>query len=260
MENNQIKYGDCFVLGNHRLCCGDVRDPEILEKLIGKNKVKVLLCDIPYGVAVSESKNFGDITSKHKPILNDQEQTDEEYARFNKEWLEAIKPYLERKNSVYIFNSDKMIFSLREGMLQAGFKFSQLLIWFKGHSVIGRLDYLPAHEIIAYGWFGTHEFRKSQDKSCLFYPKPSKSKLHPTMKPIGLLRNIILNSSQVGDFIFDGFLGSGSTILAAEQVKRKCLGVELDPEYCQIIINRVEKSLGIKAQKIEEGDENGQGK
>lgn len=254
---NNIVYGDLFSLGDHRLICGDAGDPEIVRKLIGEDKIKMLLCDVPYGIAIVESKqNFGNITTDHKVILNDQEQSGQEYAEFTKKWLEAIKPYLEKKNSAYLFNSDKMIFALREGFLQAGFKFSQLLIWVKSHAVIGRLNYLPQHELILFGWFGTHEFRKSQDKSVLFFPKPSKSKLHPTMKPIGLLRNLVLNSSNISDIVYDGFLGSGSTLIACEQVKRRCFGVELDPDYCNTIIDRYEKTFGIKAEKIEE--ENGQ--
>lgn len=247
----EIKYGDKFKLGDHYLINGDCRDPKIIKKLVGNNKIKVILCDVPYGASAVESKqNFGSITTKHKLILNDQKQTDEEYAKFTKEWLEVVKPFLERKNSAYLFNCDKMVFALRDGFLQAGFKYSQLLIWVKSHPVIGRLNYLPQHEIILYGWFGVHEFRKSQDKSVLFYPKPNKSKLHPTMKPIPLIRNLILNSSNVGDYIYDGFMGSGTCILAAETVKRKCLGVELDPEYCKTIINRFKKAFNIKAIKL----------
>ncbi len=254
---NKIKGGEIYQIGSHKVACCDARDKKMIEKLIGNDKIKLLLCDVPYGVSVSESKqNFGNLSGKHKPIINDQKQSDAEYAQFNKEWLEVIKPHLEKKNSVYIFNSDKMIFALREGILQAGFKFSQLLIWVKSHAVIGRLNYLPQHELIAFSWFGTHEFKKSQDKSVLFYPKPNKSKLHPTMKPISLLRNLILNSSSVGDIVFDGFLGSGSSILAVEQTKRVCYGCEIDPEYCQITLDRVAKATGLKAIKIAEGGVN----
>ncbi len=250
MEKDNINYRDMFKIGDHKIINGDARDPEIIKKLIENEKVKILLIDPPYGVSLSESKQIFQKSYKHKAILNDQEQTDDEYRQFTTEWLEAIKPYLAQKNSAYIFNSDKMIFALREGMLQAGFKFAQLLIWVKSHPVIGRLNYLPQHELVAFGWLGTHEFRKSKDKSLLFYPKPNKSKLHPTMKPIGLLRNLILNSSRIGDVIYDGFLGSGSSILAAEQVKRKCYGIELDPEYVRTAIDRVAKVTGLKATKI----------
>lgn len=255
---NKIKYGDIFQIGLHRIACCDARDEKIIGKLIGEKKIKLLLCDVPYGVEVVESKkDFKNLTIKHKKIINDQDQSDEAYANFTKEWLAVVIPHLAVKNSAYIFNSDKMIFALREGMLRAGFKFSQLIVWVKSHAVIGRLNYLPQHELIAFGWFGTHEFKKSQDKSVLFYPRPSKSKLHPTMKPIPLLRNLILNSSSISGIIFDGFLGSGSSILAAEQTKRICYGTEIDPEYCQIILDRVAKATGLKAVKIMEGDENG---
>ena len=143
-----------------------------------------------------------------------------------------------------------MIFSLREAMISSDFKFSELLVWIKTHAVIGRLDYLPMHELIAYGWHGTHEFLKSKDKSVLIYPKPNKSRLHPTMKPVGLIRNLILNSSRIGDVIWDGFLGSGTTLIACEQTKRICYGIELDPEYCEVIINRFEKLTGVKVVKV----------
>lgn len=253
MKSN-IQYGDIFKIGSHRLACGDVRDEKLIRRLIGEDKIKLLLCDVPYGIAVVESKkDFKNLMVKHKEIINDQEQTDEAYANFTQEWLENIKSYLTDKNSAYIFNSDKMIFALRDGMLRAGFKFSQLIVWIKNHAPIGRLNYLPAHELIAFGWFGRHDFKKSQDKSVLFYPKPNKSKLHPTMKPLPLLRNLILNSSSINDIIFDGFLGSGSSMVAAESVKRICYGTELDPEYCQVIIERMAKTTGLKAEKIRDG-------
>lgn len=249
----EIKYGDKFKLGDHYLINGDATDPKIINKLMGGNKVKVILSDIPYGISVSESKkSFIKTATEHKDIINDHFQSDEEYKKFNVAWLDAIKPHLETKNSCYIFNSDRMVFSLREAMIETGFKLSELLIWVKSNPVIGRLDYLPQHELVCYGWYGRHEFLKSKDKSVLFYPKPNKSNLHPTMKPVGLIRNLILNSSRVGDIIHDGFLGSGTTLLAAEQTKRICYGCELDSEYCQIIIDRFEKLTKIKAIKVEE--------
>lgn len=249
----EIKYGDIFQIGPHKIACSDARDTKMIEKLMDGKKVKLLLNDVPYGVgAVESKKGFGNLNIKHKEIINDQKRTDSEYAQFTKEWLEAIKPFLAKKNSCYIFNSDKMIFALRQGMLDAEFKFSQLLIWVKSHAVIGRLNYLPAHELLAFGWFGTHEFKKSQDRSVLFYPNPNKSPLHPTQKPIPLLRNLILNSSGIGDIVFDGFLGSSSSILAAEQVKRICYGCEIDTEYCQKSLDRIAKAAGYKPKKISE--------
>jgi len=143
-----------------------------------------------------------------------------------------------------------MVWSLREGMVEAGFKLAQLLVWVKSQSVVGRLDYAPQHELIVYGWRGTHAFRRSKDKSVLFYPRPSKSKFHPTTKPVGLIRRLILNSTKTGDVVFDGFLGSGTTLLACEHTKRKCVAVELDEEYCLTVIRRWEALTGLKAQEV----------
>ncbi|MFH1244204.1 MAG: site-specific DNA-methyltransferase [bacterium] len=245
-----INKGDFFRLGDHYLLCGDSLDETAVKKSVGERKVSLILSDPPYGVAYVENKPQYNKPKKNRLIANDHLQTDEQYCRFTEHWLELVKPYLTDKNAYYIFNSDKMLFALREGLLTAGFKFAQLLIWVKNHAVLGRLNYLPQHELIAYGWYGRHVFQKSQDKSVLFYPKPQKSLLHPTMKPVGLLRNLILNSSRIGDYVYDPFLGSGSTLIACEQTKRRCLGIELDPEYCQTVITRYEKVTGRKAVKI----------
>ena len=237
-------------LGNHRLAQGDCRDPELLKALIGTEKIRLVVADPPYGVAAVESKRDFSALSKDKAIANDQLQSDDEYRKFSHEWLRTIAPYLAKKNAAYVFNADKMVWPLREGMLDAGFKIAQLLIWVKSQAVIGRLDYAPQHELILYGWFGTHDFRRSKDKSVLFYPRPSKSKLHPTTKPIGLIRRLILNSTDISDAVYDGFLGSGTTLLACEQTKRRCFGIELDAEYCQTIIGRWEKMTGHMAQRL----------
>jgi DNA modification methylase len=246
-----IHTGDLFQLGKHRLICGDAKDISIVAKLLGTDRISLILTDPPYGVAYVESKSdFGPKLGKNKVIANDHAQSEEEYARFTTEWLQVVKPYLGKKNATYIFNSDKMLFALKEGMKQSGFKFAQLLIWIKNHAVMGRMNYIPQHELIAYGWHGTHEFMKSQDKSVLFYPKPNKSPLHPTMKPVGLVRRLILNSTRIGDTVYDPFGGSGTSIIACEQTKRRCLMIELDPEYCQTIITRYQQLTGIVSRTL----------
>lgn len=248
---NSIKYGDAFRLGSHLLLCADSRNKDMVATLIGKRKIKVVITDPPYGVAVTESKEGFQTLAKNKAVANDHIQSDEEYRKFTRDWIEAITPHLERKNAFYIFNSDKMIFALREGMVDAGVKFGQLLIWVKTHAVVGRMDYAPQHELIAYGWHGTHEFLKPKDKSVLVCPKPNKSKMHPTTKPLDLIRRLVLNSTRIGDVVYDGFLGSGTTLLTCEQTKRICVGVELDVEYCQTVIDRFEKLTGLKAEPYE---------
>lgn len=237
-------------LDEHLLACGDSSDPELLQKLLGDRKVEMILADVPYGISVVESGFGTSKASGHKPILNDNIASESEYQTFTEKWLNAIKPYLTPKNSVYIFNADKFIVPTIQGLRATGGKYAQLLIWAKTQAIVGRLDYLPQHELLIYGWYGTHKFHKSKDKSILVYPKQKKNNLHPTMKPIGLLRRLILNSTQLGDTVFDGFLGSGSTLLACEQTRRKCIGIEIDPDYCKTVIARWEQLTGKKAVEL----------
>lgn len=249
-QENSIKYGDIYKIGEHILAVGDAQDVELVNRAVGERKINTVISDIPYGVDFAASKkNFCKI-KVDKDILNDGFVSETKYAEFVKNLFSPVIPHLARKNSFYIFNSDLMLFALRDGMEQAGIHFSQLLIWIKSHAVIGRKDYLPMHELIAYGWYGVHEFKKSQDKSVLYCPKPSKSPLHATQKPLSLMRRLILNSTSIGDTIYEPCAGSGSTGIACEQTKRKCVMVELDPEYCQTIIDRFEKTFGIKAKRI----------
>lgn len=249
-SQNLIKAGDIFQLGDHTIACGDSRDKEFVARVIGKRKIKAIISDPPYGVAVTESKRNFQALKKNKIIANDQIQSDDEYKKFTEGWLGAVTPHLEKKNAIYIFNSDRMIFALREGMKSVGCKFAQLIVWVKTQAVIGRMDYAPQHELIAYGWYGTHEFLKSKDKSVIVHPKPNKSPLHPTTKPVPLIRHLILNSTRIGDTVYDAFLGSGTTLLACEQTKRVCIGIELDPEYVQTAIHRWEKLTNLKATKL----------
>jgi len=237
-------------LGEHRLLQGDARDAELIKKLIGNTKVNAIVIDPPYGVMLVESKMGISPLKAHKIIANDDICTDPEYADFTHAWIAPVLPHLSKKNSIYIFNADKMLFALKEGMDQAGIRFSQLIIWVKNHAIVGRKDYLPQHELIVFGWFGTHTFRRSKDKSVIFYPKPNKSPLHPTMKPIGLISRLILNSTEIGDVVYDGFGGSGTTLIACEQTKRRCFMVEQDPEYCQTIIKRWEQMTKRKAERV----------
>lgn len=241
---NSINPGDIFQLGDHLLLCGDSQDKDLITNLLQEKKVKLILTDPPYGVSYTAP------SGKHDKIANDQLQSSEEYQSFTERWLEVVKTRLDKKNAYYIFNSDRMLFSLEDALRSQGFKFSQLLIWVKTGAVIGRLDYCPQHELIAYGWHGTHPTIRDKDKSVLIAPKPKKNTIHPTMKPVSLLRRLVLNSTNIGDIVYDPFGGSGSTLMACEQTKRKCVMVELEEKYCKAIIDRFEKLTGIKAVKI----------
>lgn len=241
---SSIKEGDLFQLGEHYLLCGDATNPDHVRTLMKDHTIDLICTDVPYGIAYVESKEGLVPTMKHKKIANDQLQSDADYIAFSQAWLIAVQPHLSPKNVYYIFNADLKLFALREALVRRKFHFSQLLIWVKTQAVVGRLDYLPQHELILYGWYKRHRFLKAKDKSVLTCPKPSKSKLHPTMKPVSLLRRLILNSTALGDTVYDGFLGSGSTLIACEHTGRRCFGIEKDPEYCQVILDRWSKLTG----------------
>lgn len=246
----KVKTGDRIQLGDHLLVCGDSTKSADVARLLKGHEIQLVLTDPPYGVSYVEGKlGLTQTLAKPKAIQNDQIESEEEYATFTKAWLDACAPYIAKKNSVYVFNSDRMLFALRSGMEAAGFKFAQLLIWAKTHAVVGRMDYLPSHELIAYGWRGTHAFRKSKDKSVIICPKPSKSRWHPTSKPRQLLRRLILNSSKVGDTVYEPFAGGGSCLLSCEETRRKCLAIELDEEYCETIVMLWERMTGKEAVK-----------
>lgn len=161
-----VKEREIYKLGDHRLACGDSRDINLVKELVGKNKIKLILADPPYGVGYVENKSGFSKIKKATVIENDNPQSEESYKIFTTEWLKATALHLYYKNAFYIFNSDKMIFALRDALKTCGFNLSQLLIWVKNNQVVGRKDYLVKHELILYGWYGVHEFLKSKDKSC----------------------------------------------------------------------------------------------
>jgi len=248
----KISTGDVFKIGEHTIACGDCTDKEFVKKVIGDVKIRAILSDPPYGVAYVEGKiGVGELGVKsEKKIVNDHLQSDEEYTTFTKKWMGAVRPHLDTYNAYYIFNSDLMYPALRTGIKDAGFYYSQMLVWLKNTVVMGRKDYLPMFELVAYGWFGKHKMERSKAKSVILHPKPSSSKLHPTQKPVGLLRKILPNSTKINEYVYDPFLGGGSTAIACEHLGRRCIGMEIDPEYVATSIARLEKLTGLKAQKI----------
>jgi len=247
--SNLVKTGDVIRLGDHLLVCGDAAKIN-LGTVVNGSKINAIVTDPPYAIDYVESKRRMQGVAVDKDIANDGFMTNTQYTTFTASWLAPVLPYLAKKNSIYVFNSDKMIFALRQAFVDLGLKVAQLIIWVKDRAIIGRLDYLPQHELILYGWYGTHDFKRGKDKSVLFVPKPSRSTLHPTMKPVSLLRKLILNSTSVGDVVYDPFGGSGSTLIACEHTKRSCIMVEMDPEYCSVIVRRWEKLTHHVAETI----------
>lgn len=255
LETMQKDSPKIWKLREHRLMLGDATKKEALKQFIGGNKVSLILTDPPYGVGYVEGKQEF-LNSIHK----DNKQTEfsaikgdglkEDYYQFSKDWLEVIRPHLKEKNAFYIFNSDLKIRELLNALHDTGYTKSGLLVWLKNQHVVGRKDYHPQHELILYGWHGTHNYFGNRDKTALFYNKPSKSKLHPTMKPPALLRRLIYHSTKPGDLVLDPFGGSGSTLIACEHLGRKCFVMEMEEKYCQTIIERWEKLTGKKAELI----------
>jgi DNA modification methylase len=242
-------------LGNHRLLLGDATSMEDVARLMGNEKATLLLTDPPYGVGYVEGKqeflaaiHKGSDTKKFSAIAGD--GIDDDYYEFSKQWLEAVRPHLALKNSFYIFNGDTKLREFLNAIHDAAYTKSALLVWLKDRFVVGRKDYHPQHELILYGWHGTHAFFGQKDRTALFYPKPQKSALHPTMKPPALLRRLIYHSSKPGDIVLDVFGGSGSTLIACEHLGRKCFMVEQDAAYCQTIVERWQKLTGKKADEI----------
>ena len=248
----KVNKGDIFKIGDHIIGCGDSLDNVFVAKVIGNNKIRAVVTDPPYGVAYVENKiGFSKLGVKNeKVIANDHLQSEEEYEQFTRKYLGATIPHLEEYNTVYIFNADLMFPSLRLGMKSAGFYYSQMIIWLKNQPVMSRKDYLSMYELIAYGWFGKHKMEQSKARNVIYHPRPHKSNLHPTQKPIGLLRKIIPNSTRVGDVVYDPFLGSGSTAVACAHLGRKCIGIELDEAYVQTSLTRLEKLTGETAVKL----------
>jgi DNA modification methylase len=250
-----MKTGDIYQLGEHRLAIGDSTDKELVDRLFDGNKARLICTDPPYGVdyATKDAQEFRKIKSDWDEINADGLQTDAEYADFTRDWMKPVIEHLESYNAFYIFNADSMFCALRKGIADTGFYYSQMIIWIKNSVVIGRKDYLPQHEVIAYGWYKRHRMERSKSKSVLFHAKPAKNKLHPTQKPVGLIRKLIENSTKLNEIVYDPFLGSGSTLIASDHLKRKCYGVEMSHDYAKTIIARWEKlhrKEGLKAKKI----------
>jgi DNA modification methylase len=242
-------------LGEHRLLLGDATKVQDVAQLMGDEKASLILTDPPYGVGYVEGKqeflatiHKGTDGKKFSVIAGDSPEDD--YYDFSLRWLTAIRPHLAPKNAFYIFNGDTKLREFLNALHDTKYTKSALLIWLKNHLVVGRKDYHPQHELILYGWCGTHAFFGEHDKSALFYPKPAKSVLHPTMKPPALLRRLIYHSSQPGDIVLDPFGGSGSTLIACEHLSRRCYIVEQDEGYCKTIIDRWEKLTDQKAEPI----------
>lgn len=250
----KCKLGDIWQLGRHRLMCGDSTDASQVAKLLGGTNIQLYLTDPPYNVAYGYD---GAATEGHRKdglvVLNDKMDNDK-FEEFLTNAFNAANANMEKGASFYIFHSDGYSYWFRKALINTvDLELRENLIWVKNSMVLGRQDYQWRHEPCLYGWKkgASHNWYSDRKQTTVMeFDRPTKSVEHPTMKPIPLFAYLIQNSSQEGWNVYDSFGGSGTTIMACEQLDRNGFSMELDPHYCDVIINRWETYTGKKAEKI----------
>jgi len=242
-EEPKTKLGDIYILGNHRLMCGDSISIDSVEKLMNGQLADQLVTDPPYNIAYEGG------SKKREQIKND-EMADEEFRQFLKDVYIAANAVMKAGAVFYIWHADTEGYNFRGAARDMGWKVRQTLIWNKDNSAFGRSDYHWKHEPCLYGWKegAAHLWAADRKQTTVIECKrPSKSDLHPTMKPVELMEYQILNNTKGSDIVLDLFGGSGSTMIAAEKIGRKSCLMELDPKYCDVIVKRWEDFTGKKA-------------
>jgi DNA modification methylase len=223
--------GDIWQLGKHRVICGDSTKSETYDQLLGDKKANLVVTDPPYNVDVKETAG---------KILNDN-MSDGDFYQFLLSMFTQVENHMETDASIYVFHADTEGLNFRKAFKDAGFYLSGCCIWKKNSLVLGRSPYQWQHEPCLYGWKkkGKHQWFSDRKQTTIWeYDRPKSSKDHPTMKPIQLMAYPIQNSSMRGTVVLDPFLGSGSTLIAADQTGRVCYGIELDEKFVDVIVKR----------------------
>lgn len=243
------KLGQIYKLGNHRLMCGDSTSLEDVEKLMDGEKADMLLTDPSYNVAYE-----GKIKDKLK-IQNDSMSNDN-FRQFLVDAFSTANAVMKPGAVFYIWHADSEGYNFRGACADVGWKVRECLIWNKNSMVMGRQDYQWKHEPCLYGWKeGTHLWASDRKQTTVIDMKrPTKSDIHPTMKPISLFDYQIKNNTKGGDIVLDLFNGSGTTIMACEQNGRHARCMELDPRYVDAAIKRWEDFTGQKAELITDSE------
>lgn len=225
------RHGDIWQLGKHRVICGDSTKAETYKQLLDDRKANLVVTDPPYNVDVEETAG---------KILNDN-MSDGDFYQFLLSMFTQVENHMEDDASIYIFHADTEGLNFRKAFKDAGFYLSGCCIWKKNSLVLGRSPYQWQHEPCLYGWKkkGKHQWFSDRKQTTIWeYDRPKSSKDHPTMKPIQLMAYPIQNSSMRGTIVLDPFLGSGSTLIAADQTGRVCYGIELDEKFVDVIVKR----------------------
>ena len=287
----RVKSGELWALGDHRLMCGDSTSEEDLDRLCGEERPLFVFTDPPYGVAIgSKNKAINEVDPGRggriqQDIANDTMQPEELRVMLTKAFAN-LKRKSDPACSFYVSSPQggELGLTMLQMMRDAGLPVRHQLVWVKNAATfsMGRLDYDYKHEPIFYTWADKHIFyggfgntviddtiplekmnkaelkdlvralQADREESVIYCDKPLHATLHPTMKPVKLVARFMINSSKEGDAVADIFGGSGTTIIAAEQLKRRCLMMELDPHYCDVIIKRWEDYTGKKAELVKD--------
>ena len=225
------RHGDIWQLGKHRVICGDSTKAETYKQLLDDRKANLVVTDPPYNVDVEETAG---------KILNDN-MSDGDFYQFLLSMFTQVENHMEDDASIYVFHADTEGLNFRKAFKDAGFYLSGCCIWKKNSLVLGRSPYQWQHEPCLYGWKkkGKHQWFSDRKQTTIWeYDRPKSSKDHPTMKPIQLMAYPIQNSSMRGTIVLDPFLGSGSSLIAADQTGRVCYGIELDEKFVDVIVKR----------------------
>lgn len=229
--------GDVWLLGRHRLVCGDSTLPETYTKLMDGKRANLVLTDPPYNVDVEETA--GKIKNDNMP--------DEDFYKFLFAMFVNVEQNMERDASIYVFHADSKGLIFRQAFHDAGFYLSGCCIWKKNALVLGRSPYQWQHEPCLFGWKlgGKHQWYSDRKQTTIWeYDRPKSSKEHPTMKPVALMAYPIQNSCMSNCIVLDPFLGSGSTLIACEETNRICYGIELDEKFADVIVRRYIEKVG----------------
>ena len=225
------RLGDLWLLGNHRVICGDSTGEEVYTRLMDGMKANLILTDPPYNVDVEETAG---------KIMNDN-MADADFYNFLLSAYRCMHANLADDGSIYVWHADTEGINFRTAFRDAGFYLSGCCIWVKNALVLGRSPYQWRHEPCLFGWKqkGKHQWYGDRKQTTVWeYDKPRSSKDHPTMKPVNLMSYPIKNSTMTNGIVLDPFLGSGSTLIACCETDRVCRGIELDPKFVDCIVKR----------------------
>lgn len=233
-----VKRGDIWTVGRHRLMCGDATSAEDVAALMEGRKANLILTDPPYGVSFKSSSGL--------TIQNDS-MKDEEFYHFLLASFKNMADHLEKGGAAYVFHADTEGLNFRRAFIDAGFHLAGCCIWVKDSLVLGRSDYQWQHEPVLYGFMqnGKHPWYSDRKQTTIWnFAKPKRNANHPTSKPLDLLGYPIGNSTQENAIVIDTFGGSGSTLMACEQMNRTCCTMELDEKYASVILRRYVDDTG----------------